>query len=218
MQWLLLALWGAWVWRAGRDAARARRAKMALGAAACASMGAQLLLLGRAGLLGVNTALPLHLCGAMGVLTVPMLWTQSRTLYALSLLLGAPCALLALLFPAVIDCPDPLWMRLAFDQLHVAIAVAPLLLWRSGLPPPRDARCALLCLLTFLVIVCTVNRAAGTNYLFLRSPPQGTPLAFLARNGYAPYLLTLLALVLPATAALCALYQRLYVRRAQKPE
>ncbi len=208
MQWLLLLLWGVWLLRATGDARRARRFAATLGAVIWLSMGVQLLLLGRAGQLTPGTALPLHLCGAMGVLSAPMLWTRNRTLYALSLLLGAPCALCALLFPAIIHNPFPRLMRLAFFQLHVGIVLAPLFLWRTGMPPPADPRAALLWLDAFLVLVSAVNRVAGTNYLFLRAPPPTTPLYWLAGRGYAAYLLSLQLLVMLLMTALAALYRR----------
>ena len=74
------------------------------------SMAGQEVLLVQDGLWSLQTGLPLHLCGMMGLCSLPLLWLRPRGLLCFSLLLGAPCALLALCFPA-------LWPSARSDRL-----------------------------------------------------------------------------------------------------
>lgn len=161
---------------------------------ACAlvlSMGTQIVLLRLDGLLTVETGLPLHLCGLFGVLSVPMLWRAPEWLYEVDVYLAAPAAAVTLLFPAVIRCSHPLLMLLAFQQLHVLVALTPLLIHRMGKPLPTDPRRALVVGNGYLVAVAAFNRAFQTNYLFLRAAPLGTPLQPLFVRGVAFYVCAL---------------------------
>ena len=120
-------------------------------------------------------------------------------LMTFALLLGAPCAFLALCFPAVIGCSRPFLMRLHFNRLHSLILWAavfvlgenpkPLTLW--------EARKTLLWASGYLWAVQLCNDWLPANYLFLRAVPTGTPLEWLAQRGWGYYLcsLWLLAMV-----------------------
>ena len=116
MQFLMLALLGALVGQGMRRirmlrhvgqirAARSLYGRYALllGGAALCAMGGQLALLGVNGMLHLGTALPLHLCSLMGVLLYPALRCGSRRLWEISLYLGVPGGMGALMFPAILD-------------------------------------------------------------------------------------------------------------------
>lgn len=207
MAWLLAAVWSAailWGTRMARRAVWLRRA-MACGLAA--SMAVQLLLLRMDGLLSLETALPLHLCGLFGVLSVPMLlFGAPAPLYELSAFLAGPAAAVTLLFPAVIVCSHPMLMRLAFLNLHVLVAATPLCLWRMGKPLPTDPRRALILSSGYLVAVAAFNRAFDTNYLFLSAQPAHTPLALLGARGGACYVCALCMACMLVFTGLSRLY------------
>ena len=135
MQWWVLAGWGAVT-----VLCRKRRGlRWALCAGLAASMAGQLLLLQLDGRLTLETAAPLHLCALSGLLCLPMLLSRSQALYSWMCFLGAPCALLALLFPAVAHSSRQLLMNLAFFSLHALILCAAL--WRAMKEPlPTDPR------------------------------------------------------------------------------
>lgn len=209
MAWLLLALWGGAVaWGGGRPGREgAVRAAMAIGLAA--SMAVQMALLQLDGQLTLQTGLPLHLCGLFGVLSIPMLlWRAPQPLYELSAFLAAPAAGITLLFPAVIASSHPALMRLAFLQLHVLVALTPVLLWRAGKPLPADPRRALVLASGYLLGVAAFNRAFRTNYLFLSAAPAGTPLEWLAARGGGYYVCALAMLCMVVLRLLAHVYRR----------
>lgn len=189
-RWLPVALWGGLAGWA-RTAKCAKRLRPFVACALAASMLTQLLLLQMDGLLMLETGLPLHLCGLFGVLSIPMLWAAPAPLYELSAFLAAPAAALTLLFPAVMNCSHPFWMTFAFQQLHTLVALTPVLIRRMGKPLPQNPRRALVLGNGYLLFVGAFNRAFGTNYLFLRAVPQGTPLALLFSRGGAFYICSL---------------------------
>lgn len=172
-----------------------RRTALSLGGAVwCAMLGQEALLL-LSGQLNWTTALPLHLCGMMGVLTLPMLLSSGRFLWHLALYLGVPGAAMALLFPAMVPTPWPGLMAAAFHTLHCLLVIAPLLpLARGWKPSPLGAVQAFGFLLILGGVALTVNALTGANYLFLSLPASGTPLKRLAQGGEGPYRLRLAAL------------------------
>ena len=169
-----------------------RRTAWCLGLTAYAAMAAQELILLSDGLLRLSNALPLHLCSLMGLLTLPMLLTQSRLLWHWTLYLGMPGALLALLFPSVVETPWPQLTALAFHTMHALVFLTPLLPLGLGWQP--DAAGALRSWLAVMVLglgVLAVNALLGSNYLFLGWPVEGTPLTALAAHGMTGYRLAL---------------------------
>ena len=131
MQFLMLALLGALVGQGMRRirmlrhvgqirAARSLYGRYALllGGAALCAMGGQLALLGVNGMLHLGTALPLHLCSLMGVLLYPALRCGSRRLWEISLYLGVPGGMGALLFPVILSCDQPMLMAFCFHLLQ----------------------------------------------------------------------------------------------------
>lgn len=190
MQWLSLMLWGTLA-RYGASPARRRMTAVVLAAGSAVSMGCQLWLLHLESSLSLQTGLPLHLCGMMAVLCLLLCLRPFAIGYQLLLLLGVPGALLALMFPAVAPSAHPLLMRMAFTRLHVLIVAVALFLWAQKKPLPTDARKAFLLGNGFLLLVSCVNSLLGSNYLFLRAAPSGTPLALLIRPGYGVYIASL---------------------------
>ncbi len=206
-RWLPVVLWGGLL-RWARDPKRAKRLRPFAACALAASMLTQLTLLYIDGLLSIETALPLHLCGLFGVLSIPMLWHAPAPLYELSAFLAAPAAAITLLFPAVIRCSHPFWMIFAFQQLHTLVALTPVLIYRMGKPLPENPRRALILGNGYLLFMNAFNRAFGTNYLFLRAVPQGTPLAVLFSRGEAFYICALELLCMLVFLWLARLFQR----------
>ncbi len=207
MQWILVAVWGgSMLLCVQKGFLNPFRIAMALGLAA--SMGLQLVLLWQDGLLSIQTALPLHLCGLFGVLSIPMLWRAPAPLWELSAFLAGPAAFITLFFPAVMACSHPQWMAFAFDQLHVLVALTPVFLAITGKPLPRDPRRALLLGSGYLCFIGAFNRAFHTNYLFLRQAPSGTPLALFLSRGTAFYVCSLLMLCMAVFTQLKWLYCR----------
>lgn len=204
MQWGLLTIWGAAVWLGGRRIPRLMAAALPL------SMGTQLWLLHMDGLFTLETALPLHLCGLFGVLSIPLLlgW-ECRPLYEASAFLAGPAAFLTLFFPAVMPCSHPKLMALAFHQLHVLVALTPAALWRNGKPLPTNPRRTLILGSGYLLFIAAFNRAFQTNYLFLRAAPAGTPLSVLFSQGSVFYVCALLMLCMLAFSLLQGLFCRL---------
>lgn len=155
-------------------------------------MATQIFLLWKMGLAGVGTALPLHLCSFMGVLTPFMLLTHSAGLLEFTLYLGVPGALAALIFPAVMPSPWPLIMEGAFFSMHALIALAPFLRMAYGdRPRPMALGRVFLWGNLLLLFVLLFNAIFKTNYFFLRNAPTGTPLHLLQNMGQAAYISTL---------------------------
>lgn len=228
MRWVLLclgvgstALWSRRVrrLRVAGAARRAERAYVGFAALLCAGllggMGMQLVALRGDGLLDVRTALPLHLCSFSAVLAVPALCLRARPLADWLWLLGAPCALLALCFPAILPTSRPLLTAAGFYLLHSALLCAPLYLrLAQGLPLPGDPRGVLLGGLLLLACVAAFDRLTGCNYLFLLRAPAGTPLVALAARGPACYAAALTLLAMALTTVLSAGYARLEAQKA----
>lgn len=172
-----------------------RRAAWGLGLTAYIAMAVQEAALFFSRQLTWGNALPLHLCSLMGVLTLPMLLSGHGFLWHVSLYLGPPGALLALLFPAVLPTPWPRLTETAFHLLHCMVVLSPLLPLSLGQTPrPTGAVWAGLFLLLHGLCALGVNALTGGNYLFLSQPASGTPLALLAEQGLTVYRLCLGAL------------------------
>lgn len=214
MQFLMLALLGALVGQGMRRirmlrhvgqirAARSLYGRYALllGGAALCAMGGQLALLGVNGMLHLGTALPLHLCSLMGVLLYPALRCGSRRLWEISLYLGVPGGMGALLFPAILSCDQPMLMAFCFHLLHCTVVIGPWLPLSLGWRPrPSGAAVAFGFLFLHACVALSLNHLAGTNYLFLNLPVAGTPLAALGGGSHGAYVASLGAM---AAALLC---------------
>ncbi|MEA5014147.1 MAG: YwaF family protein [Candidatus Limiplasma sp.] len=214
MQWIQLLLWASLTFWAAKEDRRAALWPWVLSLGILLSMGTQLALLADVGQLHIGTALPLHLCAMMGVLTIPMLLWSIRPVYSFSIFLGAPCALLALCFPAIAQSRHPWLMASAFFRLHVLILCAPLFLRLRGFPWPWEPRGVFLAANGYLLLVAAFNRAFHTNYMFLALPPAGTPLQWLGQRGGVIYLCSLELLAMVSLTLLAALYRFLQEKAA----
>ena len=175
--WLMLAVHGA-----GRTERRKITAAV-LSGGLILSMAGQLFLLWQDGLLNLSTGLPLHICGMMAVLSLPMLWMRPGRLLEMSLYIGMPCALMALLFPAVIHCSRPLLMAGHFNRLHGLILCCGAFAFLKEKTLPGDGKTAFLLGSVYLWGIWFLNPVLGSNYLFLRAVPAGTPLVWLMEKG-----------------------------------
>ena len=200
MQYVILALMLCWTRRACRCIRQKpcvyRRHAGALASLIYIAMALQEGALYFSGQLTWGTGLPLHLCGLLGVLTLPTLLGRSRILHSAALFVGVPGAALALLFPAVVQTPWPRLTAAAFHTLHAGLICAPWLVMAHGWRPrPADAAQAVLFLPGAATLAMLLNPVTGGNYLFLTRPVSGTPLSLLGRWGLWPYrgLLALLA-------------------------
>ena len=193
VQWLQLALWLTTTIVASRKGWRWFPAVLMVGL--LVSMGGQLVCLARDGRLSLETAGPFHLCGFSALLCLPLLVRPSGALLAWQLYLGAPCAMLALCFPAIVDSGWPMLMAASFFRLHVLILCATV--WTAARraaqskPLPSDPSGVLVAVNVYAVGVSVLNRVLNANYLFLRQAPVGTPLETLAARGAAGYVAAL---------------------------
>ena len=169
-----------------------RRGAYVLGGLIWAAMLTQEIILLAAGLLNWRTGLPLHLCSLTGLIILPALTSESNTLWQMTLYLGMPGALMALLFPSVVETPWPQLTALAFHTMHALVFLAPLLpLGLGWRPDAGGALCSWLAVMVLGLAVLAVNALLGSNYLFLGWPVEGTPLTALAAHGLTGYRLAL---------------------------
>ncbi len=190
-----------------RDEGRARRMPL-LTAALAASLATTEALLAVEG--EWKNALPLHLCGlsALAALAVALGargWALDFLWYP-----GMPGALLALLFPAPAASRYQALLDASYVATHALILAVPLRALRLGARPrPGRAADMLLLMQGMALAAFFVNRALGTDYLFLMGPPPGTPLTRAYALGYPAYLLCLQALLLAACLLMQAVVRRL---------
>ena len=159
--------------------------------------------------------LPLHLCGLGIFVNLIGAFSDSRFAAALrevSLVLIAPGAVFALLFP------DWTYMNLLSTMSvigfagHTLLVVIPLMMLQAGAVRPTWRH--IWYAPAFLAVTCPpiylFDRAFGYNYMFLRHPVENTPLAWWAEHlGEPGYLLGILLM----TAAVllleyCVLYRK----------
>lgn len=154
-------------------------------------------------------ALPLHLCGISALAALAVAWGARGTALDFLWYLGMPGALLALLFPAPALSRWQTLLNASYVATHALILVIPLLAMRRGDWPRRGRAAEMMILLQGVALLAFfVNRALGTDFLFLMAPPAGTPLIGVFRAGYAQYLIALQALML----LLCLFMQGLRAR------
>ena len=169
-----------------------RRGAYIMGGLIWAAMLTQEIILLGAGLLNWRTGLPLHLCSLTGLIILPALTSENRTLWQMTVYLGMPGALMALLFPSVVETPWPQLTALAFHTMHALVFLAPLLpLGLGWRPDAGGALCSWLAVMVLGLAVLAVNALLGSNYLFLGWPVEGTPLTALAAHGLTGYRLAL---------------------------
>lgn len=126
------------------------------------------------GLWTVELMLPLHLCSAMGVVTVFAVLTRSVTLVNLSWLLGVGGALQALLTPEVAPFGFPHYRVWQSAIAHGLLVVVPT--WLVFVEQIRPTfmwvlRC-LGILHVYALVVFVINWAVGSNYLYINGKPE----------------------------------------------
>lgn len=208
MQWGMLMVWCALAYY-GASAPRRTITAVMLAAGLILSMGSQLWLLYLDGQLTLAAGLPLHLCSFSAVVSILLCCHYHATGYHFLLMLGAPGALLALSFPAMVASRYPLAMAIAFYRLHAVIVATAVFFWRQQKPLPTNPRRVFLAGNGLLLFAALANQLTGANYLFLRAAPSGTPLAWLIRPGYAVYAASLEMLCMLLLSWLMPLYRRL---------
>ena len=146
--------------------------------------------------------LPLHLCG-LGIFTNLIgAFSDSKSavfLREVSLMLIAPGSVFALLFPDWTYMPLLSVLSVIGFVSHTLLIAVPLMMLRAGLALPEGRH--FWYPLAFLAVVSPAvyafDRAFGCNYMFLRQPVEGTPLAWWAdRLGDPGYLLGILLMIL----------------------
>ena len=146
--------------------------------------------------------LPLHLCG-LGIFT-NLIGAFSDSKFAVflrevSLMLIAPGSVFALLFPDWTYMPLLSVLSVIGFVSHMLLVAVPLMMLRAGMvrPEGRHFWYPLAFLAVVSLPVYAFDRIFGCNYMFLRQPVEGTPLAWWAdRLGDPGYLLGILLMIL----------------------
>lgn len=142
-------------------------------------------------------AIPLHLCSISAMAAVWFTFCSKQFLLDFLWYLGMPGAALALMFPALASSVFQPLMNVSYYMTHALILMIPLCRVVTGMLPQKGRTLQMLLLLLGLAgLAAVANSVLGTDFLFLASPPAGTPLETLFRFGYPLYLLTLFALML----------------------
>lgn len=151
-------------------------------------------------------AIPLHLCSVSALCAVALALRPRQTTLDFLWYLGMPGAALALVFPAPAVSRWQGLMSAAYGITHAMILIIPGMLMARGMRPRRGRTPAMLLALHALALPAWgINCLLGTDFLFLMTPPAGTPLEAVFGWGYAPYLLALEAMMI----ALCMLMETL---------
>ena len=151
-------------------------------------------------------ALPLHRCSLSALAALGVALGARGMALDFLWYLGMPGALLALLFPAPAASRWQALLNTSYVATHALILVIPLRAMLRGDWPRRGRAAQMMILLQGVALLAFfVNRALGTDFLFLMAPPAGTPLIGVFRRGYLFYLIALQALML----TLCLLMQGL---------
>ena len=131
-----------------------------------------------------SSSLPLELCGISLLLSVIMLLTRSKRLYAFLYFAGIGGAFIALLTPNLVY-PFPHFRFLLFFIAHGSIILASLYMtWIEGCKPAwRSLFFTMLCLNAVAACVYAADALLDSNYMFLAHKP-GT---FSVLDYFGPY-------------------------------
>lgn len=158
-------------------------------------------------------ALPLHLCSLAAIASAVMAVRPMQRLLDFLWYLGIPGASLALIFPAPASSVFQELFNAAYVITHAMILAIPGCRIAFGMRPGwRRTPYMMLFLLGTSIPIYAVNRMLGTNFLFLASPPPGTPLALLFSFGRPVYLIALFCLMLLCCMGMDALAGYLFKR------
>ena len=166
-----------------------------MGAALVLSLAATMAMMAAQG--RAREAIPLHLCGLSALAAAAVAFGARG--FALDFLwyVGLPGALMALIFPAPAISRWQMALNLSYAATHALIVLIPLAVVARGARPGRDgAPLTLIALQAAGLAAFFVNRALGTDFMFLCAPPAGTPLEAVFAWGYLPYLCTLEGMML----------------------
>ncbi|NOH02362.1 MAG: TIGR02206 family membrane protein [Chloroflexi bacterium] len=136
------------------------------------------------GIWNIQTMLPLHLCSVMVWLTVYMAFTRNYAIYEFSYFLGIGGALQAFLTPAdgaMYDIPHYRIMQtLIAHGLLITIPIYMTVV--EGFRPTLGSfKRIFIWTNIYMVVIFFVNRAIGSNYLFIaEKPPSPTLMDFLS--------------------------------------
>lgn len=149
--------------------------------------------------------LPLHLCGMAIYISLLHACRPGRVTGELLYSLCMPGAVMALAFPAWTF--YPIWnvATLQCFLIHALLFIYPLMLVAGGdlRPSARNLPWCLLFLLAACPLVALVNRALGTNFMFISTPPAAQPfLLFVQWFGNPGYIFGMFLLLLAVWAVL----------------
>ena len=166
--------------------------------------------------------LPLHLCGMAIYISLLHAYRPGRVTGELLYSLCMPGAVMALVFPAWTF--YPIWniATLQCFLIHALLFLYPVMLLAGGdlRPGARNLPWCLLFLLVACPLVALVNRALGTNFMFISTPPAAQPfLLFVRWFGDPGYIFGMFLLLLAVWAVLYLPLEagRLLKREAVKP-
>ena len=148
-------------------------------------------------------AVPLHLCSVSALLAAVLAYKKSPEILVFLWYLGMPGAVLALIFPAPASSVMQPLFTAGYVVTHALIAAIPLIAFAMGEEPRRGT--APTQLMAFFV-----NRALGTDFLFLAAPPQDTPLTRVWELGYPAYILLLQGMMLGLCLLMSAAHRLLF--------
>lgn len=150
-------------------------------------------------------ALPLHLCSLSAMAALALAFAEREALLDFLWYLGMPGAALALIFPAPAVTRCQALLDASYVITHALILIIPLTAMLAGMRPRRGRAPEMMMLLQGIALLAYfVNRALGTDFLFLMAPPAGTPLVTAYAWGYPAYLLSLEAIMLAVCMAMDA--------------
>lgn len=142
-------------------------------------------------------AIPLHLCSVSAIAAAGLACASKQFLLDFLWYLGMPGALLALLFPAPASSICQPLLNSSYLMTHALILAIPLFKMAYGMrPQPGKTPQMMLSLIVLSGIAAGVNGILKTDFLFLSSPPAGTPLEVIFQFGYPLYIFVLFALML----------------------
>ncbi|MBT8137418.1 MAG: TIGR02206 family membrane protein [Gammaproteobacteria bacterium] len=125
--------------------------------------------------------LPLHLCGAVLVLGIIMLWLRSYRLYEIVYFWGIGGLTAAMLTPDIpYSFPHPLFIVFFTGHGLELMAIFYATLVYGFAPRLQSIGKAFAALVLYAAIIFPVNQLLGANYLYLaRKPAQASPIDFL---------------------------------------
>ncbi len=192
-------------------AGRERAVCGALGLLLSASLGVTLTLLVLEG--RWREAIPLHLCSVSACVSIVLAGARRPSPLDFLWYLGMPGAALALLFPAPAVSRWQLLLNVSYAVTHALILVIPCARMAFGMRPRSGKTPAMMGALCALALLAgAVNRALGTDFLFLMAPPAGTPLEAVFALGRPVYLFALFLMMLSLCLLMDALACRFFAR------